>query len=119
MNASLIKFVSKLLMFSMLFLPISQAGAAMIGTDQVIAPTHAQLNRDALLNVVSRADVSQQLQAMGISPENAVARVNALTDEEVQKVAGKLENLPAGASSGWAWGAAIIIAALIWWFYVK
>jgi hypothetical protein len=118
MNASLIKFVSNLLMFSMMFLSISQASAAMIGTDQVIAPTHVQINRDALINMVNRADVSQQLQAMGISPENAVARVNALTNEEVQRIAGKLENLPAGAS-GWAWGAAIIVAALVWWFYLK
>lgn len=118
MNASLLKFVSKLLVFSMLCLPMYQASAAMVGTEQVLTTTQSQINRDALRSLVSRADVSQQLQALGITPDKATERVNALTDEEVQKVAGKLESLPAGASSGWAWAAgALIVAVLIWFVY--
>ena len=117
MNTSLLKFVSRLLVFSMLCLPMFQASAAMVGTEQVVATTQAQIDRDKLLNLVSRADVSQQLQALGVSPEKATERVNALTDEEVQKVAGKLDSLPAGAN-GWAWAAGLIIIALgIWVFY--
>jgi predicted Zn-dependent peptidase len=120
MNSSLMKFFSKVLICSMLWLTISQANAAMVGTEQVVAQAQSQFNRDALLNLVSRADVAQQLQTMGISPENATARVNALTNEEVQQVAGKLESLPAGASSGWAWAAGLLIVAiLIWLVYYK
>ncbi len=117
MNTSLLRFVSKLLVFSMLCLPISQANAVMVGTEQVISATQVQIDRDKLRNLVSRADVSQQLQTLGVSPEKAVDRVNALTDEEVQKVAGKLDSLPAGAN-GWAWAAGLaVIAVIIWLFY--
>lgn len=117
MNTSLLKFVSKLLILSMFFLPITQASAAMVGTEQVVAASQAETNRDKLRTLVSRADVSKQLQAMGITPEKATERVNAMTDEEVQKVAGKLDSLPAGAN-GWAWAAGLlIIAVIVWLFY--
>ena len=37
-----------------------------------------------------------QLQTQGIDASTAKARVDALTDEEVQKVAGRLDTIPAG-----------------------
>ena len=120
MNSSLMKFFSKVLICSMLCLPMSQASAAMVGTEQVVAQAQSQFNRDKLLNLISRADVAQHMQSMGVSHENASARVNALTDEEVQQVSGKLESLPVGAASGWAWAAAVVIVAvLIWVVYYK
>lgn len=120
MNTSLMKFIGKVLILSMLWLPMYQASAAMVGTEQVVAQEQSQANRDKLLSMISRADVAQHMQTMGLSPENATARVNALTDQEVQQLSGKLDTLPAGASSGWAWAAAVVIVAvLIWAVYYK
>ena len=46
--------------------------------------------------------------------KDAAARVAALTDAEVAKLAGQIDSLPAGANgTGLAW--LIIIALLIWW----
>jgi hypothetical protein len=67
---------------------------------------------------MARADVQQQLQAMGIQPGEAQARVATMTDAEVNAIAGKIDSLPAGATSGWAIaGIVIVIALIVWWFW--
>ena len=114
------KLISQLLIVSMVLLPFStQAG--MIGTDQVVASATAQANRDKVLDFVSRADVQKQMEVLGLSPANAKDRVNALTDEEVQRIAGKIDSVPAGANNsntGW-WIAGVIIIAVIIWYVWK
>ena len=116
MNTSLLKVISRLLVFSMLWLAFSYANAAMVPTGQVLTADQAQVDRQKVRDFVSRSDVAQQLQALGIKPDSAKQRVDALTDEEVQKVAGKLDTLPAGGSSnGWAIAGGVIVIALIIW----
>jgi hypothetical protein len=44
--------------------------------------------------------VQNQLSALGLSAAGASERVNALTDDEVQQLAGKIDSLPAGADGG-------------------
>jgi len=107
------KLMSGLLIASLAFLPFPiQAG--MIGTDQVAAHTAAQANRARLLAFVNRADVQQQMEAFGLAPAVAKDRVSALTDEEVARIAGKLDSIPAGASStASAWVAAGVIVVAI------
>ena len=77
-------------------------------------------NRDKVLGFVARADVQKQMETLGLTPANAADRVNAMTDEEVQRVAGKIDSLPAGAmsSAGW-WGVGIVIIGLIVWYVYK
>ena len=45
---------------------------------------------------LDRADVLTELQKRGVSVSEAQARVNALTDDEAHKIAGRLDQLPAG-----------------------
>ena len=114
------RLVCRLLIASIALLPFStQAG--MIGTDQVVASATAQANRDKVRDFVARADVAKQMQALGISAANAQERVNAMTQEEINKVAGKIDSMPAGAdnSSGWWWAAGVIVVALIIWYFWK
>jgi len=61
--------------------------AAMIAT-----PT----DRSQLLGVLERVEVQNQLQAHGVSIEQAKARIAALTDAEAAELAGRLDELPAG-----------------------
>lgn len=116
MKMTICRSISRVLIVCMALLPFStQAG--MIGTDQVVASAAAQANRDKVRDFVSRADVQKQMEVLGLSPANAKDRVNALTDEEVQRIAGKIDSAPAGASStGTAWvvGALIVIAILVY-----
>ena len=79
--------------------------AGLIGTDEVVGHTQLQTDRAKVRDFVSRADVQQQLQQFGLTQQNAKDRVDALTEAEVQHIAGKIDALPAGATSG---GAAVV-----------
>lgn len=118
MNARFFRLVSRLLIVSLLVLPFQMAQAAMVGTDQMVAASHAMQNdREKVRNFLSRADVQAKMETLGLQSDAAKQRVDALTDEEVQKIAGKIDSLPAGAMDGWAVAGVILIIALIWYFF--
>jgi hypothetical protein len=52
--------------------------------------------RQRLLDLLKRERVQKTLNQYGISQGEAVARINSLTDEELNKIAGKLDQLKAG-----------------------
>ena len=113
------KLISQLLIVSMVLLPFStQAG--MIGTDQAIASTQDLANRDKVRDYVSRTDVVKQFESLGLNAATAQDRVNAMTQDEINRIAGKIDTLPAGANSnaGW-WVAGVIVIALIIWYVYK
>lgn len=74
----------------------STATAAMVGTQAVV---HESSDRTVVADFLQRSDVVAQLQAFGVSPEAATARVRALTDTEVAKLAEQIGELPAGGNS--------------------
>ena len=113
MRTSFNRFVSRILIVCLLGLPF-QARAGLIGTDEVVGAAQAQAARDALNSFLNRSDVAAQLQALGLTPQAARERVDALTDAEAARLAGQIERLPAG---GVILGMALVIAFLIWRFY--
>lgn len=80
---------------------ISYAG--MIGTATAIA-AEAPAARDADLARVraglQRADVRAQLERFGVQPSAAAERVTALSDQELARLADRLDTLPAGGDAG-------------------
>lgn len=98
MNSRFMRMTSRLLIASVLSLglPFQPAQAGMVGTDKVASSAHSQSERERIRTFLERADVRNQLQAQGIDANTAKARVDALTDEEVLKIAGKLDQMPAG-----------------------
>lgn len=81
------RFVALLLIVSLtLPLPL-QAG--MIGTGDL-------LQRERIHEFLDRADVQGQLLARGVDPQDAKARVAALTDAEAAELAARIDELPAG-----------------------
>jgi hypothetical protein len=98
MNSNFVRMISRLLIVSVfsLGLPLQSAHAGIMGTDKVSATTQSQLGREKIRTFLEREDVLKGLKAQGIDAGSAKARVDALTDDEVQKVAGKIEKLPAG-----------------------
>src|SRR5687767_15815498 len=111
------KLVSQLLIVCMVWTPFS-IQASLIGTDQVVTTAQDQSNRDKVINFVQRGDVAKQLESLGVSSANAADRVNAMTAEEVNKLAADIDMLPAGAD-GWWIVAAIVIGAVIWYYYFR
>lgn len=112
------KLVCQVLILSMIWLPIA-GRAAMVSTGDVVAGATDQMNRDKVLEFTARADVQKTFEALGLTAANAQDRVNAMTQDEVNRIAGKIDSMPAGASSdGWWWAVAVIaIAGAIWYFY--
>lgn len=68
------------------------ASAGIIATDQVA--TSAE--RDRVKSFLDRAEVQAQIQALGVNPQAAAARVNALSDDEIAGLADRIDQLPAG-----------------------
>ncbi len=95
-----------------LLLPAVSAHAALVPTDEVLAaPSNEQ--RERILAFLNRQDVQAQLQQYGVSPDEAKARVNALTDEEARSISGKLDLLPAGGVIGEIIGAVLIVFIIL------
>ena len=95
------KPISQLLTFGLLALSIQfpVAHAAMIGTETVVNAEQIQHNRAQLQQLLNRDEVQSQLVARGVDPAQVQARVDSLTDQEVQTLSGKLDQLPAGGDS--------------------
>ena len=92
MQAFFRRFICRLLVVSTIMLPYSApAQAGMIGTGQAIGSVEAQ--RGKVRSFVARADVQRQLAALGVEATAASERVNALTDDEVQRLAGRIDEV--------------------------
>jgi hypothetical protein len=98
MNKYLMIVSSRILMVSMLSLSlwVPNAHAGIIGSEQIVASQADQPERDRVRAIFDRQDVREQLQARGVDPDAARARVDALTDDEIATINGKLDSLPAG-----------------------
>lgn len=76
--------------------PAAQAGV--VGTDASVQIAQQSQVKQRLHSLLARDDVRQQLIAYGIDPAEANARVDALTPAEAQKLAGRLDDMPAAGS---------------------
>ena len=112
------KTMCRLLVALMIWMPYQMATAGMIGSDQVAASS-PQADRTTVLNFLSRSDVAGQLQTLGLDTSTAKDRVAAMSDQEVQSLAGQINAMPAAGSSGGAILLIILIAAAVWWFWQR
>ncbi len=117
MNRIMNNTLCRILIALMVWTPFQMAQAGMIGTEQV-ASTAQHGDRTAVLNMLTRAEVASQLQALGIDPAQAKDRVQAMSDQEIAALASRLASLPAGADGG-AVLLIIVIAAAVWWYVYK
>jgi len=94
------RWTSRVVILSMLTisLPMQSAFAGMVETSQAVSHELAGQDRAKISAFIDREDVLAQLQTQGVTAATAKARVNALTDDEAHKIAGKLDQLPAGGS---------------------
>jgi hypothetical protein len=77
------------------------AYAELVGTDDAAASfeaAKANPDREKVRAFMERPEVVEKLKSMGVSPDEAKARVGALSDTEIHMIAGKLDMLPAGGA---------------------
>jgi hypothetical protein len=104
MNRSFARTVSASLVIATTALSLpSPAVARVVGTEEVVRAESAApgtpIDRDTLRTMLERDDVRRQLQSLGVDPRAARERVDALTDAEIERLAGRVGQLPAGGSS--------------------
>lgn len=78
---------------------IQPAIAAVIGTDEAIAIEQGRASADDFVALFARTDVRQQLEALGVNPEQAAERVAALSEQELAEIQRSLDDMPAGGSA--------------------
>lgn len=89
------KIITSLVVMGLLSQPLI-AQAKMIGTDQSIAITRDIESRDKVSEFLNRRDVAAKLASMGLTAAIANERAAAMTQEEINSIAGKIDSLPAG-----------------------
>lgn len=92
------KFVSILLIvfLSLIYMPVQSVFAAMIGTKAVLVDEEMQYAREKVRAFLDREDVWTALTAQGIDPLEAKARLDSLSDAEIQQISDRIDQLPAG-----------------------
>jgi hypothetical protein len=90
---------------------LQAARAELVRTEAVVEAERGEpAARDRVRAFLARDEVRAQLEAWGISPQEAESRVEALSDSEVEALAGRLDAAPAGGS---AFGAFLVTALIV------
>lgn len=98
----------------MISMPIGYAQAGMVTTDQVLDAAVVAETREQVVEFLAREDVREQMELLGVDPDEASARAANMTDAEVMQIAGQLEQLPAGEGAiGAILGAVVIIFIIL------
>jgi len=86
------------------------AHAAMVNTAEILKQNQHDLARKRINMFLDRSEVQKHLVAWGVNPEEAKTRADSLTDQEIEKIAARIDQLPAGGGAlGTIVGAALII----------
>jgi hypothetical protein len=95
------KFMTQAIVYTYIFIfnltsIASPAQAALIGADEVIAAQSRNAAEYKIQAALARDDVATAMQKLGVSPQQVHDRVAALSDDEVNTLAQKMDHLPAG-----------------------
>ena len=88
--------------------PLPVAHAALVSTEQVIQEGAAAENRARVMSFLEREDVRREMEALGINPAEAAARTQALSDEEIARIANKLDATAVGGDA-----IAVVVGAIL------
>ena len=89
------------------------ARAAMVPTDQVIEQSSGMSDQERVKSFLAREDVRHQMEALGVNPDDAAARVAGLSDSEVKKIVNRLDEMPAGQSAVGAIVGALVLVFVV------
>jgi hypothetical protein len=99
-------------LLSVCALPVT-ARADVIGAEQYFEAIDRRASLDVIEAAFAREDIAAQLERLGVDPEEALARAEALNDQELQLLAGELEDLPAGGSALGTIGIVFIVLLIL------
>jgi hypothetical protein len=113
------KFLIHVLISSLVLVPFS-INAAMISTDKALSSSQSIENKNKVNEFFKRSDVIAKFESMGVTPQMAQERINAMTQAEVNQLAQNIDSLPAGGTTiqtaGWI-GIVLGLGLLLYWLY--
>lgn len=93
-------FILMIALALLVAIPFHAALAALMDTEAAVDSARGSDARARLHQYLARGDVQAALRAQGIDPVEAEARVASLTDAEIDHIASRLDELPAGGVLG-------------------
>jgi hypothetical protein len=96
MNLKLSFKMCAVVMAAGLYLQTSSVMAAIITTDQMAPKSQLETDKLKIQTFMDRAEVKDQLQALGVDEFMSKVRVAAMTDQEVHEMALNIDSMPAG-----------------------
>ncbi len=91
---------------------VQSAWAAMVSTESIIHINGGKKPRDYFDNLLARPEIQAVLISHGLDPQEAQARIDHLTDDEIGEFFVEVDRIPAGGGSS-AGVVAMIIMFLI------
>jgi hypothetical protein len=73
--------------------------AGIVGTAEAVAASRGESPRAVVDATLARADVRAQLADMGVDPAAIEGRLAALSEQEIETLAGQIESAPAGGDA--------------------
>lgn len=96
--------------FTISLTPVAPVSAALVGNEQMASEQQVMSDRAFVQTFMERDDVQKQFEELGVNPDEAKQRVDALSDAEVAQLAEEIKSSPAGQGAiGAIVGAALII----------
>jgi hypothetical protein len=89
------------------------AAAGIVGTADAIAVSQHQYDLAVVQDALARADVREQMAALGVDPAEIAGRLGALTAPELATLAGNIREAPAGGDSALAILGAVFLVLLV------
>lgn len=111
MNRSLVSIVlTAILVWS---LTVSGATAGVISTQDFIAGQERAAQIDEIQGKLAREDVRDAMIRLGVDPEQAMLRVDSLSNAELAQLDAELESLPAGGDVLALIGAVFVVLLIL------
>jgi len=93
------------------FLPAAQAG--LVATQSALALEQREGRLERINAALLRDDVRTEMLRLGVAPSQVQDRLAALTDQELQRIEGELDSLPAGGNVAAAIGIAFVVLIIL------
>lgn len=85
--------------FCCLSIVVAPVQASLVGTADILTVQENDDARQKVIRFLEREDVVKHLHALGVDQQEARARVDTMTAEEISLLSGKIDQMPAGGDA--------------------
>ena len=112
LNKSFLKLLSLYLVFAVVLISFPVQGWAMFLPIEHDA-TARQVDMASIQKSLESTMIKQRLMEFGLSPQEAAARINTLSDKQIHQFASQLDSLQAGADDGLGLLIFLLVVAIV------